>query len=160
MVDTVEGNAHHRTAHDDLFRLFSGAAGRLDNILDTRADRHDKVTRCIKGGTVKRHSFSGQRDTFFKIKSDETQGTDIHNKRMHVDRKFSRRYFSAGEGIDQHLFRALRIDGLKSPHFNVRVLARLIYTLFDLVGEDTCNERFIVLDTDDRLRDLKPFHDF
>ena len=52
---------------------------------------------------------------------------------MHVDRQFSRRNFTAGKGIDQHLFRTLRIDGLQCLYFDVRMFTRLIDTLFDLV---------------------------
>ena len=134
-----KGNSHHGAAHQDLFRRNRIPSAEADDLCNRRTDRNNNVLRGFYGGAVDGDALLHQRHPCPEIIGQEGNGRYVHHNTTHICRQLPHGDLASGAGLDEHLFRSLRVGSGKRQHTNVFVRAGLSIILhlpqcFDYIG--------------------------
>ena len=151
-----QGGSHHRTAHEELLRLFLVAAGEVDDLFDRRADRDDDIHRILDRAAVHGQPAADQRHAGLEIAGDEGDGADVHHEAAGVAGQRAHRHIAAGACLDEDLLGALRVRSLQRQ--NADLVADVNRAVGDL-SERLDGVGLVVLDADDHAVDVEEFLD-
>lgn len=120
-IEVVNRDTHHGAAHKHFLGIFGQAACRLDELTHGSAYTHAEITGVLYAGAGDGDYsvYSGHAGFYGSVNG--PAGVVVENDAANVGGQTAGRYLSAGDGLYELLFGALRISGLLYLEANVTV---------------------------------------
>ena len=143
------GNTHHRAAHQQLVGGRLKAATSVNQLFNRGTDAHFKVFGFCDSRTRNGYDTAHDRHTSGKAAVNRAGGIHVKDRAARVRRQLARRHFASGAGVDELLFRALRVLTLERIQMQPRVVLDKFFNLGERILLVDLNANDAALGTDD-----------